>query len=258
MRMISGACMQVPNAQNVRYVPPAEEITDASPDKWALYPGGWGAGDLFLDDQRRLVCFKDNFTATGAAPSLYLSSAGVYYLRFTSRFYSCLPSAITILRLCKYARCCQRLRAGSTALLLPHQVVLHACGTCHTSLHRQRAAAGECEEGSSSFELLSKILGASSVASTAQATQQASTASSADFGNRILGAAQRTGPLQREYTYTWLEERPAPIWEKLTAADDTVRTAPSMRLCAHLPSGSTFWETFLTTEKVNVARAPCS
>ena len=58
------------------------------------------------------------------------------------------------------------------------------------------------------------------MANTSQATQQASASSTADFGNRILGAAHRTGPLQREYTYTWLEERPAPIWEQLTDADD--------------------------------------
>lgn len=59
----------VPSPQNVRYIPPAEEITDASPDKWALYPGSWGAGNLFLDGKRRLVCYRDNFTATGATPS---------------------------------------------------------------------------------------------------------------------------------------------------------------------------------------------
>ena len=67
----------VPTAQNVRYLPPADDITDDFPDKWALYPGSWGAGDVFLDDQRRLICFEDNFTATGASLSGFRIDRGI-------------------------------------------------------------------------------------------------------------------------------------------------------------------------------------
>lgn len=155
--------VQVPNEQNVRYIPPAEEITDASPDTWALYPGSWGAGSLFLDDNRIVTCLFDDFTR-----------------------------------------------------------------------------AGECDRSSDSFQLLSQVLRTESVANLSQATQQASQDSEADFGNHILGAAQRTGPLQRDYSYTWLQERPAPIYEQLTAADDTVRCClccsivASFSLCSDL------------------------
>ena len=65
--------MQVPTQENIKYVPPADEIADDSPDQWALYPGNWGAGDLFLDSQRRLICYYDNFTRTGALRGFFFA-----------------------------------------------------------------------------------------------------------------------------------------------------------------------------------------
>ena len=120
--LTAAACMQVPTQQNVRYIPPASEIGANSTDKWALYPGSWGAGNLFLSKERTLICYFDNFTRSGAAAT------------YTQHSHTC----CSILAFCVPPKCDKWVKLSLSFAGAHDYDVRHSCINCRRGPHHSQ------------------------------------------------------------------------------------------------------------------------